>query len=309
MSDTITDLTSLTSGQVDRATDVLEIADVTANQSKKITPNALMGISGAAVGDTDSQTLTNKTLTTPTISNPVLSGTVTGTYTIGGTPTFPAAVVTLTGSQTLTNKVLTSPTINTATISNPTLNTDTVNEFTSANGVTVDGLNIKDSKLNTNNSVVTANITDSAVTTVKLATGAGEPGGAWDTWTPSWTNLTVGNGTVVAYYKKVGRTVYFRLTLTWGNTTSISGQVTVSLPVTSATLVARDLIAYGDVFDASATQPYSIRALWATTTTMQCWVDVANATFVSQSALNATQPITWTTSDIFQLTGFYEAAS
>lgn len=115
------------------------------------------------------QTLTNKTVTAPTISSPTLSGTVTGTYTLGGAPTFPATVVTTTGSQTLTNKVLTAPTINTPTITNPTLTTDSINEFTSANGVTVDGLNIKDGKLNTNNSVVTANITDASVTYAKLS--------------------------------------------------------------------------------------------------------------------------------------------
>ena len=43
--------------------------------------------SGAIVGTTDSQTLTNKTITAPAISSPVLSGTATGTYTLGGTPT------------------------------------------------------------------------------------------------------------------------------------------------------------------------------------------------------------------------------
>ncbi|MEO5499474.1 MAG: hypothetical protein ABIR46_03170, partial [Candidatus Saccharimonadales bacterium] len=48
---------------------------------------------------------------------------------------------------------------------------DTVNESTPANGVTVDGLNLKDGKLNTNNSVVTANITDGAVTAAKVLTG------------------------------------------------------------------------------------------------------------------------------------------
>lgn len=60
------------------------------------------------VGRSTTDTLTNKTLTSP-----VLGGTVTGTYTLGGTPTFPAAVVTLTGTQTLTNKTLTAPALGT----------------------------------------------------------------------------------------------------------------------------------------------------------------------------------------------------
>ena len=45
---------------------------------------------------------------------------------------------------------------------------NTVSERTAANGVTVDGLNIKDSKLVTADSVVTSNITDEAVTAAKL---------------------------------------------------------------------------------------------------------------------------------------------
>ena len=45
---------------------------------------------------------------------------------------------------------------------------DTIQENTSANGITVDGLNIKDSKLVTANSVVTSNITNDAVTIDKL---------------------------------------------------------------------------------------------------------------------------------------------
>ena len=48
---------------------------------------------------------------------------------------------------------------------------DTVAEKTSANGVTIDGLNIKDSKLVTSNSIVEANITDGAIAAAKLASG------------------------------------------------------------------------------------------------------------------------------------------
>lgn len=52
-----------------------------------------------------------------------------------------------------------------------TVTTDTIAERTSANGVTIDGLNIKDGALNTNNSVVTANIANNAVTPAKRTGG------------------------------------------------------------------------------------------------------------------------------------------
>jgi hypothetical protein len=183
----INGLTSLTSGQVDRAVDVVEIQDISANQSKKITPNALMGISGSAVGNTDVQTLTNKTITAPAISSPVLSGTITGTYTLGGTPTFPSTIVTLTGSQTLTNKVLTSPTINTATIANPTLTVDSINEFTANAGVTIDGVLLKDSKMNG------SYITNSTVKSAQMLYGMVRARQGGTTGDASWATVGTSN--------------------------------------------------------------------------------------------------------------------
>jgi len=161
---TIPDLSALTS--VDRAADLLEVSHTSdSGNSKKSSVNNLLDLTSHPVGVDEVQTLTNKTITAPTVSSPALSGTVTGTYTLGGTPTFPSAVVTLTGSQTLTNKVLTSPTINAPTITNPTLTTDTVNEFTSSAGVTIDGVLLKDSKVNG------SYIADSSVGNTQLSLG------------------------------------------------------------------------------------------------------------------------------------------
>jgi len=58
------------------------------------------------------------------------------------------------------------------------LKVNTINEVTSANGVTVDGLNIKDSKLVTANSIVTDNITAANVTKDKTSfiTTSSSPG-------------------------------------------------------------------------------------------------------------------------------------
>lgn len=92
---------------------------------------------GTVVGTTDTQTLTNKTLTSPSISNPTLSGTLSGTYTLGGTPSFPSNIVTTSGTQTLTNKTITSSS-NSLTINESSLsfsNNTTANASTSAHGL------------------------------------------------------------------------------------------------------------------------------------------------------------------------------
>lgn len=300
---TINELTELTS--VDRAADYLEIADASdANASKRSSVNSLLNITSQPVGINDSQTLTSKTLTSPTISSPTLSGTVSGTYTLGGTPTFPSSVVTLTGSQTLTNKTLTSPMINTPTITNPTLTADTISEFTSGNGITLDGLNIKDSKLNTNNSVVTANITDSAVTNAKLAANA-----AWTAWTPTWTNLTVSGSTVTARYSKIGRTVFYRICVVLGGGDAPTGSVTFTLPeesVSYAGTANTHPIGYARYF---VTSVYGGAAMWASTTTAVLVVDNTSGTYSNYTTLSATIPGSFTNGSEIHVDGHYEVAS
>ena len=55
------------------------------------------GIVGNVVGDTDTQTLTNKTLTNPTINGAALSGTITGSPTFSGNITFSGTSTSLAG--------------------------------------------------------------------------------------------------------------------------------------------------------------------------------------------------------------------
>lgn len=161
---------------IDPVNDLLPIFQNSSTSTLSISRNTLLALGSAPVGLTDTQTLTNKTLTsptvnTPTISSPTLSGTLSGTYTIGGTPTFPASVVTLTDTQTLTNKTLTAPSITNATIS-----ADTITGFTTSTNGTIYGIAVTGGTIGSSalaaNSVTSSAIAQGAVAAAALSTSA-----------------------------------------------------------------------------------------------------------------------------------------
>lgn len=65
---------------------------------------------------------------------------------------------------------------------------------------------------------------------------------AWTSWTPTWTNITIGNGTVTAKYKQIGKTVFARVSVTGGSTSSGNGgavqQISLPVPAASQTVYA-----------------------------------------------------------------------
>lgn len=57
-------------------------------------------------------------------------------------------------------------------------------------------------------------------------------GASWglQSWTPTLTNITIGNGTVTAKYQRIAGLVFYQLTIVAGSTTSSSGLARFSLP-------------------------------------------------------------------------------
>lgn len=134
---------------------------------------------------------------------------------------------------------------------------------------------------------------------------------AWTTYSPTWTNLSVGNGTVTARYRQIGTLVETRITIVFGSTTSISGAVSVSLPVTRATYAGTaGLTALGlaRFFDTSGGAASEGAAMNVSTTTVRLQVWKSDGTYLTSADLSSTVPFTWATGDEINVQFSYEAA-
>jgi len=151
-------------------------------------------------------------------------------------------------------------------------------------------------------------LADASLPNAKLATGAGEPGGAWTAWTPSYTDLTIGNGTVTAVYSKIGRTVHFRYLLVLGSTTSVGTAPTISLPVA---LESSDSIINSSGRGSAGGTDFLLvcRNNTGNATAFRVGTLNATTTYSAMANISATVPGTWATGNRMELNGTYEAAS
>lgn len=149
---------------------------------------------------------------------------------------------------------------------------------------------------------------NTALDTLDALFGAGSS--AWASWTPTWTNLTVGNGTVTAKYAKIGKFVAARLSIVFGSSTSVSGLIGVSLPVNIATYGGTIVQQIGVVrmFDSSAVLGVEGWIGRGSSSRADVFASSAGGTYVGSSATSSTVPFTWATSDELITQFIYEAA-
>jgi len=136
--------------------------------------------------------------------------------------------------------------------------------------------------------------------------------GAWKDFIPTWTNLSVGNGTLRARYYQIGKIVTVEVFLLFGSTTSITGSVRMTLPVAMPASVAafnwRRIGMCQLVDEGSAVYSGAISSQLSSTE-IQFFAENASGTYVSPgSAINATTPHTWANTDKISFIITYEAA-
>jgi len=124
--------------------------------------------------------------------------------------------------------------------------------------------------------------------------------GAWTAYTPTWSG-TLGNGTIVSKYALIGKTVHYRIKVTWGSTTSHAAATqSFSLPVPAhAELVIN--------------MPAGIAAGGAASSLNGIVIFLSNAAFCimvpgGTTFWSNTIPVTWANTNTMTLAGTYEAA-
>lgn len=112
---------------------------------------------------------------------------------------------------------------------------------------------------------------------------------SWVAYTPSWSGLTVGNGTVLAHYKMTDGLVFVRILATLGSTSAVTGPVIVTLPFTAA---STDTVLYGGHFAGTSTVPLVLHGLTSATQARLRYLSVSGALVVG-SDTSAGAPFTW----------------
>lgn len=131
---------------------------------------------------------------------------------------------------------------------------------------------------------------------------------AWTTWSPTLTNLTQGSGTVIAKYRRLGKTVNFSFRFIYGAGSAVGTEPAFTLPATPAAGYVSALfddipIGYGRILDSGTTlRPAEVFVFSGSTATIR-YVEPTNNNMV---AINSTTPWTWAAGDSLVVSGTYE---
>jgi hypothetical protein len=134
-------------------------------------------------------------------------------------------------------------------------------------------------------------------------------GGAWISYTPTFTNFTLGNGTLdYAAYQQIGKTVIVRIRVVLGSTSSVSGNINISLPITSKNYTQTHVDLGGALINDSGSATYGAYFGFGNTTSVNLNTYDSAATHIRVALTSASVPMTWAVNDVFVGQFIYEAA-
>jgi hypothetical protein len=140
----------------------------------------------------------------------------------------------------------------------------------------------------TNGYVLTADST--AATGLKWAAGGGSY--PWTSYTPTLTNITLGNGTVTASYQQIDKLVTVNIFFTMGSTSTMGNGPKFSLPVNNVDSYVDGICT---LWDQGVAVHSGLCYAYANNLVVE-YLD-ASATSLQPGGIGSTAPFTWNTND------------
>ena len=132
--------------------------------------------------------------------------------------------------------------------------------------------------------------------------------GDYESWTPTLTNITLGNGTVNAHYAQVNEFVHFEIEFEMGSTTSLSTtSMGFSVPVAYAGTLTFPVVGSGWTRPQNSTI-YPITVVLGSSTSKIVPYFYQNVTYVQSVSVRSSLPETWNSSGVLYMSGSYRVA-
>jgi hypothetical protein len=126
----------------------------------------------------------------------------------------------------------------------------------------------------------------------------------YTTFTPTWNSgYTRGNGTTVAKYQRIGKTLFLWITETLGTTSAVTATPVFTLPIAIANTDVTEGTAVLEITGAG----YSLGMCTALGSTQaEIWAVGSGGAYASIAAMSATIPFTWATGHKINISMSYQ---
>jgi hypothetical protein len=129
---------------------------------------------------------------------------------------------------------------------------------------------------------------------------------AWTAYTPTLTNLTLGNGTITARYAVSGKVLFVRITVTRGSTTSFGNTPQMSLPSGITTPHQAGFSAGVGSSGSIGGNTYLFQTILYSSSTLAVAAENAASTYSRLTYITNTIPATWEAGDVFVINATLE---
>ena len=134
--------------------------------------------------------------------------------------------------------------------------------------------------------------------------------GDWTSWTPTWTDLTVGNATNLGAYAEVNELVFVTTKLTWGSTTSATSYFEHTLPVAADNTTQYQLSGNCILYNVgTAIHVGTVNVASNSAFPYASYYSSGIGAAIYAGNIDATSPFTWTTGDLLYMSYWYRRAA